>query len=64
MLRIDSAQQLALVKAEAERVIGLPSARLPRRLLAGQNDRQSVEVGEHGRVDRLVERKEACLMGK
>jgi hypothetical protein len=46
MLRIDSAQQLAFIKPQANGVIGLPRARLPGRFLLRQDDREPVEVGD------------------
>ena len=64
MPRIDPAQQLAFVEAEGDRVIRLPRARLPRRLLASEDDRQPIEVGDHAPVDRLVEREQAGLVSQ
>ena len=43
VLRIDTAQQLALVVAERDGVVGLACAGLPRWFLAGQDDRQPIE---------------------
>ena len=64
MPRIDPSQQLAFVKAERERVIGLPRARLPRRFLSREDDREPVEIGDHAFVHRLVEGEQAGLMRK
>src|SRR4029434_6900881 len=54
VLRIDSAQQLAFVEAESERVIGLPRARLPSRFLASEDDRKPIEIGAHTFFQRLI----------
>ena len=62
MPRIDPAQQLAFVEPEGDRVIGLPRARLPRRLLPSQHDREAIEVGDHAAIDRLVEREQPGLV--
>ena len=44
MLRIDAAQQFALVEPEGDAVISLPSARFPHGFLTGQHDCQAIEV--------------------
>ena len=55
MLGIDTAQQLALVEAEGDAVIGLPRARFPCRFLACQHDGQTIEVGDEAARHGLVE---------
>ena len=55
MVRIDAAQQLALVEPEGDAVIGLPRARFPRGLLTGQHDGQAIEIGDEAAIQRLVE---------
>ncbi len=62
MLRIDTAQQFALVVAERDGVIALPCSGLPRWFLAGQDDRQPIEVGDDTAIDGLVEREQARLV--
>ena len=52
-LRIDAADQLALVPADAESVIAVPRARFPRRRLARDRVGDGVEVGELARVERV-----------
>ena len=64
MTRIDPAQQLAFVVAEADRVIGLPRAGLPHRFLAGQHHRQTIEVGDQAPVHRLIEGEQARLVSQ
>ena len=59
MLRIDAPQQLALVEAERDGVIGLPRTGLPCGLLTRQHDRQAIEVGDEARDRRVVEREQA-----
>ena len=59
---IDPAQQLALVVSEGDGVIGLPRSGLPRRFLAGQHDRQSIEVGDDAAIDGLVDREQPGLV--
>ena len=44
MLRIDAAQQFALVEPEGDAVISLPRARFPHGFLTGQHDCQAIEV--------------------
>ena len=62
MARIDPPQQLSLVEAERERVIRLPRAGLPLRLLTSHHHGQAIEVGHHAAIDRLVEREESRLV--
>ena len=62
MPRIDTAQQLALVKAERDGVIGLTRPGLPRRLLAGEHDRQAIQIGDHAAIDGLIESEQPCLV--
>ena len=62
MLRIDTAQQLALIEPERDAVIGLPRARFPRGFLTGQHDRQAIEVGDEAAIDGLVEHVQPCLV--
>ena len=64
MRRIDAPHQLALVEAEADRVVGLSLARLPRRPLPGHDLGQPIEVGDDRPVDRLVEREQPGLVGE
>jgi len=64
MLRVDAAQQLALVVAQGDRMISLARARLPCRLLARQHDRKTVEVGHEIPVPLLIEGKQARLVRK
>ena len=58
MLRIDAAQQLAFVEPEAEGVIRLPRAWLPRRLLASEHDARRSRSATTLAIDRLVEREQ------
>ena len=62
MLRIEAAQNLALVETKGDGVIGLPRPGLPRGLLARQHDRQPIEVGDEAAIDRLVEREQPRLV--
>jgi hypothetical protein len=55
MLRIDSTQQLTLIEAEANGVIGLPHPRRPGRLLARHDRRQTIHVRDDVVIDRFVE---------
>ena len=64
MLRVDPPDDLALVEAEADGVVGLPLARLPGGSLAGHDRGQAVEVGDDRAVDRLVEAEQACLVAE
>jgi hypothetical protein len=61
---IDPAQQLALVIAEGDCVIGLPRTRLPSRFLASENDRQTIEVRDNAPVHRLIEGEQAGLVSQ
>ena len=64
MLRINPAQQFALIKSDSDGVIGLASAGLPGWLLARQNHCQLVEIGHDVRVDRLVDCKQSGLVSQ
>ncbi len=64
MLRVHSAQQLPLVEAQRDGVVGLAAPRFPLRLLAGEDDRQAVQVRDNGLVHRLAEGEEARLVGQ
>ena len=54
---VDPSQQLALVEAEADRVVGVALAGRPRRPLAGHDRGQPIGVGDDVPVHQLVERK-------
>jgi len=62
MLRIDTAEQLAFVEAEAERVIGLPCARFPLGPLPSEDDRQAVKVRHECPVNGFVDGEQAGLV--
>ena len=62
MLRIHPAQDLAFVETQSDRVIRLPRARRPRRLLPGEHDRESIQIRDETAVDRHIEREERGLM--
>jgi hypothetical protein len=59
---IDAAQKLALVKTQADGVIGLARSGWPCRSLTGEHDRQAIEVRDDGTIDGLVDREQAGLM--
>src|SRR5262245_46889190 len=62
MVRVDPADQLAFVEAEADGVVSLARPWLPRRLLTGEHDREPIEVGDDTWIDGLIEREEARLV--
>ena len=62
MLRIQPAEQFAFIKPEADRMIGLSRSRHPGRDLAGQNNRQPVEIGDQALIYRLIEGEQSGLM--
>jgi len=64
MLRVDSPHQLAFIKPEADRVVGLARPRLPRRLLTGKDDREPIQVGDDTGIDGLVEREKPRLVSE
>ena len=64
MLWVDTSHQLAFIESEAERVVGLPRSRFPCGLLAGEDDREAIEVGDHAAIDGLVEREQPRLVGE
>jgi hypothetical protein len=53
--RIDAREQLALVESQADRVIGLPRARFPRRFLSRKDRGKPIEIGDHASIDRLID---------
>src|SRR3954452_13991671 len=62
MLRIEAAQQFTLVKTERDRVIALSRARFPCGLLTREHDRETVQIGNHVAIDRLIEGEETGLV--
>src|SRR6185503_17731265 len=62
MCRVDPPQQLAFVEPERDGVVALSSARLPGRPLAGEDDREAIEVGNNAAVHGLVERVQPRLV--
>ena len=60
MLRIHASQKLALVEAQRDAVVALPRAGRPRRFLARQHDRQTIEVVDERR-DRRARRRRTVL---
>ena len=64
MLRVDAAQQLALVEPERDRVVGLARSGFPRGRLPRHDRCQAIEVGHRVPIDRLVEREQARLVGQ
>src|SRR6185295_2902932 len=64
MLWIHAAQQLAFIESEADGVIGLTRSRLPRRLLTGEHDGQTIQVGDHAAIDGLVKGEQPRLVRK
>jgi hypothetical protein len=62
--RVDPAQQLALVPAEAHAVVAVARPGLPQRTLARYRVGQTVEVGEQVRVEWLVHDRQAGLVRK
>ena len=64
MLRIDPAQQLTLVPAEADRVIAVSGARLPGRRLLRQERGQAIEIREDLDIERFVDRGQARLVSQ
>ena len=62
MLRVHPADDLALVKAQADGVIGLPLPGLPGRALALHDPGQPVEVRDGGPVHSFIEAEEPCLV--
>ena len=62
MPRVDTAQQLAFVEPEGDRVIGLTRSGLPRGLLTGEHDGEAIEVGDDAPIDGLVEREQPRLV--
>jgi hypothetical protein len=62
MFGIDPPQQLPFVESETHGVIRLPGARLPRRLLAREDDGEPIEIGDDAAIDRLVDRKQSGLV--
>ena len=64
MLWIHSAQELAFIEPESNRVIALTSPRLPRRLLAGEHDGQAIQIRDHAPIDGLIKGEQPRLVGK
>src|SRR5579864_2394061 len=62
MLRINTAQQFALVEAESDGVIRLPRSWLPRWFLARQHDREAIRVREEATINGLVQLEQPCLV--
>ena len=61
-LWIDTPQQLALVEPERQRVVRLPRAGLPRRLLTRQHRGQAIEIGDDAPIDRFVDGEQSGLV--
>jgi hypothetical protein len=61
---VHPSDELTLVEAQADGVVGLPLAGLPGRALAGHDGCQAVEVRDHGPVDRFIEGEETRLMAE
>ncbi len=64
MLRIDAAQELVLVEAERDRVVGLTLTGRPGRLLPCEDGSEATEVGEQLALERHVEGEKAGLVAE
>jgi hypothetical protein len=56
MAGIDPAQQLALIEAEGNGVIGQPRSGLPCRFLTRQHAGETIEIGDEAAIERIVQR--------
>src|SRR5687768_11829751 len=64
VLRINPSQELTLVVPDRNSVVSLPCAGLPSRLLASENQRESIQIGDDAAAYGLIKGEQACLVGE
>jgi hypothetical protein len=64
MLRIDAADEFALIPAKADAMVIVSRPRLPRRLLSGERRGEGVGVGDRLEVQRLIQPGQTSLVGE
>ena len=64
MPRVNAAQQLPFVKTERDGMVALPGARFPCGFLAGQHEREAIEIRNKRAIEGLVKDEEARLVAQ
>ena len=63
-LGVDPTQELTFIEPERDRVVRLSRSGLPRWLLPGEHERETIQIGDQVAIDRLVKGKQSGLVAE